>query len=130
MPPEESTKCSALIPNDLLEKLKESGYENRAEAIRLGLECLLKESQKIQAGINKTLIENPEESPENHRDSLELAELRGKYEIIQTLLDEKDKRIEDLAGQVERLDRLTYPFKKYEVKQIGDSKKKWWMIWK
>jgi hypothetical protein len=36
----EMKKVSAWIPQETLTKLGEKGYQNRAEAIRLGLECL------------------------------------------------------------------------------------------
>ena len=42
----EMKKVSAWIPQETLTKLEEKGYQNRAEAIRLGLECLLNESSK------------------------------------------------------------------------------------
>ena len=51
----EMKKVSAWIPQETLTKLEEKGYQNRAEAIRLGLECLLKESTKED-------IRNPMES--------------------------------------------------------------------
>ena len=47
----EMKKVSAWIPQDMLIKLEEYGYQNRAEAIRLGLECLLRESGKEDTGI-------------------------------------------------------------------------------
>lgn len=40
----EMKKVSAWIPQETLTKLEENGYQNRAKAIRSGLECLLKKS--------------------------------------------------------------------------------------
>ena len=51
----EMKKVSAWIPQETLTKLEEKGYQNIAEAIRLGLECLLKISIKED-------IRNPMES--------------------------------------------------------------------
>ena len=64
-------------------------------------------------------------------DPVELAELRGQHAVIQRLLEEKDKRIEDLSKEVERLDMFAHYFKNVEIKQIEApaEKKKWWRFW-
>jgi predicted RNase H-like nuclease (RuvC/YqgF family) len=66
-------------------------------------------------------------------DPVELAELRGQHNVIQRLLEEKDKRIEDLSKEVERLDMFAHYFKNVEVKQIEASAtekaKPWWRFW-
>ena len=54
-------------------------------------------------------------------DPLELAEMKGRYEGIQRLLEEKDKRIEDLSREVERLDIFAHYFKSTEPKLIEAS---------
>jgi predicted RNase H-like nuclease (RuvC/YqgF family) len=66
-------------------------------------------------------------------DPLELAEMKGSYTGMQRLLDEKDKRIEDLTREVSRLDMFAHYFKNVEVKQIEDTTaekvKPWWKFW-
>lgn len=64
-------------------------------------------------------------------DPLELAEMKGSYTVMQKLIEEKDKRIEDLTREVSRLDMFAHYFKNVEVKQIEapGEKKKWWKFW-
>jgi predicted RNase H-like nuclease (RuvC/YqgF family) len=201
----EMKKVSAWIPMEILTKLEEKGYQNRAEAIRLGLEYLLKESNKddnkillesIQEDIRNPMesIENPKEEYRNPMESnkdykwnpmesngiqseilkarseelerriesernylkreierltltlqespdpVELAEVRAHFEGLKRLLDEKDKRIENLnreveglQKEVERLDMFAHYFKSVEVKKIeapaAEKIKPWWKFW-
>ena len=201
----EMKKVSAWIPIEILTKLEEKGYQNRAEAIRLGLEYLLKEStmddnkislESIQEDIRNPMesIENPKEESRNPMESnkdykwnpmesngiqseilkarneelerriesernylkteierltlalqespdpVELAEVRAHFEGLKRLLDEKDKRIENLnreveglQKEVERLDMFAHYFKSVEVKQIeapaAEKAKPWWRFW-
>jgi chromosome segregation ATPase len=65
-------------------------------------------------------------------DRSDLAELKGLYEGKLQLIEEKDKRIEDLSKEVERLDMFAHYFKNVEVKQIeapATEKKRWWKFW-
>jgi|GEM_PF-3372175 len=68
-----------------------------------------------------------------------LQALRHNLDIIQTaydgtqrLIEEKDKRIEDLTKEVEMLNMFAHYFKNVEVKQIGvpaEKKKPFWKFW-
>jgi Arc/MetJ-type ribon-helix-helix transcriptional regulator len=179
----EMKKVSAWIPIEILTKLEEKGYQNRAEAIRLGLEYLLKESNMDDKrtplesqieGIRNPMdsIKNPNEEHwnpmESHKednknlmesngiqyevlkirneeldrriemertylkreierltdiidkapDPVELAEVRAHFEGLRRLLEEKDKRIEDLTREVTTLNGFAHYFKTAEIKQI------------
>lgn len=75
--------------------------------------------------LQKTIQELPDRS--------EFAELKGLYEGKLQVIEEKDKRIEDLSKEVERLDMFAHYFKNVEVKQIeapGAVKvKPWYKFW-
>jgi Arc/MetJ-type ribon-helix-helix transcriptional regulator len=69
-----------------------------------------------------------------------LQELRHSLDIIQTaydgtqrLIEEKDKRIDDLTKEVEMLNVFAHYFKTVEVKQIGvpaaEKVKPWYKFW-
>ncbi len=65
-------------------------------------------------------------------DPFELAEMKGSYAVTQRLLEEKDKRIEDLTREVSRLDMFAHYFKNVEIKQIeapGEKKRPWYKFW-
>lgn len=66
-------------------------------------------------------------------DPLELAKTQGHLEGLQRLIEEKDKRIEDLTREVSRLDMFAHYFKNVEVKQIeaptAEKVKPWWKFW-
>lgn len=194
----EMKKVSAWIPIEILTKLEEKGYQNRAEAIRLGLEYLLKESNMDDKrvplespiedvrnpldsienpkeehwnplehpkgdnenlmesnGIQYEVLKNRNEELERHikmertylkkeierltdiidraPDPVELAEVRAHFEGLQRLLEEKDKRIEDLTREVTTLNGFAHYFKTAEVKQIeapaAERKKPWYKFW-
>jgi predicted RNase H-like nuclease (RuvC/YqgF family) len=64
---------------------------------------------------------------------LELVQTRAYNEGLQKLLEEKDKRIEDLTMEVEDLRGFAHYFKTVEVKQLEAPKidviKPWWKFW-
>jgi len=184
-------KVSAWIPQDTLTKLEEKGYQNRAEAIRLGLECLLRESGKEDTGnpmeSNEEDIRNPMESSEEdirnpmesneedirnpmesnnvtngilqarvedlekHNETLkteisrlknvimeapdpiELAKLQERNEGLNLLINEKEKRIEDLTKYKEDIGVFANYFKSNPVKQIeapaAEKVRPWWRFW-
>jgi predicted RNase H-like nuclease (RuvC/YqgF family) len=73
-------------------------------------------------------------------DPIELADIRARYEGLQVLLEEKDKRINDLTREVEGLkdgkktmEEFAHYFKSSEIKQIeapaAEKKKPWYKIW-
>ena len=71
-----------------------------------------------------------EEAP----DPVELAKVQAHYEGLQKLLEEKDKRIEDLTKYKEDIGAFAHYFKNVEVKQIEApapeiNKKPWWKVW-
>src|SRR5659263_165028 len=184
----EMKKVSAWIPQDTLTKLEEKGYQNRAEAIRQGLECLLRESGKEDTGnpmeSNEEDIRNPMESSEEdirnpmesneedirnpmesnnvtngilqarvedlekHNETLkteisrlknviieapdpiELAKLQERNESLNLLINEKEKRIEDLTKYKEDIGVFANYFKSNPVKQIeapaAEKVRPWW----
>jgi hypothetical protein len=132
------TKCSALIPDDLLERLREAGYNNRAEAIRLGLECLLKEKESPPES-SKIYDKNLEESFKNLQESYKI--LNESYMnqkislgILTARNEELNKHLETVKIELEDNKEL---HKNYMVqvqtviaqKQI-EQKKSWWKFWK
>lgn len=66
-------------------------------------------------------------------DPLELAEMKGNFTGMQKLLEEKDKRIEDLTREIETLNLFAHYFKNIEVKQIeapaAEKKRAWYKLW-
>jgi hypothetical protein len=113
----EMKKVSAWIPQETLTKLEEKGYHNRAEAIRLGLERLLMESNGEPI---KESIWKPVESTENTLESIQKPmesiiegirnpmESNGiQYEIMKSKNEDLEKRHEIertyLKKEIERL---------------------------
>ena len=95
----EMKKVSAWIPQETLTKLEEKGYHNRAEAIRLGLEYLLLESNEEPI---KEPIWNPTESTKNAVESNGI-----QYEIMKAQNEGLERRHEIektyLKKEIERL---------------------------
>ncbi|MGB9131098.1 MAG: hypothetical protein WCB90_00565 [Methanosarcina sp.] len=75
--------------------------------------------------LQKTIQELPDRS--------EFAELKGLFEGKLQVIEEKDKRIEDLSKEVERLDMFAHYFKNVDIKQIeapaAEKKKPLYKIW-
>ena len=108
-------KVSAWIPQDTLTKLEEKGYQNRAEAIRLGLEYLIKESNaedtRNPMESNTENKKNPTES--NVEDVKNPMESSGiQYEIHKARIEELERRNETernyLKKEIERLTALLH----------------------
>lgn len=159
MPLQNCTKCSALIPDDLLDKLKEAGYENRAEAIRLGLECLIRESQKnlkdsrenqerILANTEesyknlsesyKTLeesYENQKESSATLRESIaglqaRNEELKAHNETLKKDLENANKREEDLKNMHNNyMLQMQTLINQRALESPEEKKRPWYKIW-
>jgi len=159
MPPVEKHKINVWIPESLWKQIESLGYdsptkatiaafealalreekESNQEALGRSMEEKLPELEKcIQYLENSTREKNTEilrlqkviqEAP----DRAELAELKGNHTGLQRLLEEKDKRIEDLTREVSRLDMFAHYFKNVEVKQIEahatEKVKTWWKFW-
>src|SRR5674476_120124 len=66
-------------------------------------------------------------------DPIELVKLQERNEGLQRLLEEKDKRIEDLTREVGTLNGFAHYFKNVEVKQIEapapEKVKPWYKFW-
>lgn len=66
-------------------------------------------------------------------DPVELVEVRAHFEGLQRLIEEKDKRIDDLTREVTTLNGFAHYFKTVEVKQIeapaAEKVKPWWKFW-
>ena len=64
-------------------------------------------------------------------DPVELAEVRAHYEGLQRLLEEKDKRIEDLTRYKEDMSSVANYFKskKTELIEASGAKRPWWRFW-
>jgi hypothetical protein len=144
-------KISAWIPAALYDEIEKAGYKSPTVAVTKGLELLV----RTQNGdIPETIGDIPEtigDIPGTEKnylrkeierltniidkapDPVELAEMKGNFTGMQRLLEEKDKRIQDLTREVETLNVFAHYFKNVEVKQIeapGEKKKSFWMFWK
>jgi chromosome segregation ATPase len=62
---------------------------------------------------------------------VELAKVQANKEGLERLLEEKDKRIDDLTRENGTLNEFAHYFKNIEVKQIKapGAKKPWWQFW-
>jgi hypothetical protein len=105
----EMKKVSAWIPQETLIKLEEKGYQNKAEAIRLGLEYLIRDS-------NMEDIRNPTESTDKQMESKEnrlesiVGDIRNPTEsngILKARIEELERRNDTertyLKKEIERL---------------------------
>lgn len=146
-----NAKISESLHSALLAAVNAGRYKDKTACITEALEKLLNNTQEETQTDSEVLqskaaeIQNLEtELRKNYAeiqrlqsviqglpDPLELAELHGQHAVIQRLLEEKDKRIEDLSKEVERLDMFAHYFKNIDVKQIEapGEKKKWWKFW-
>jgi len=149
-------KISAWIPNTLYEDIEKAGYTSPTIAVTKGLELLVKthsgdiletaghnvdtigdipETYRRQLETEKNYLKKEierltniiDESP----DPVELAEMKGNFKGMQRLLEEKDKRIEDLKREVETLNVFAHYFKAVEPRQIEspEVKRPWWKFW-
>ena len=77
----------------------------------------------------KTLEDRLSKAP----DPVELAEVRAHYEGLQRLLEEKDKRIEDLTRYKEDMSSVANYFKSKKTELIEapatEKVKPWWKFW-
>src|SRR5271157_1782980 len=103
----EMKKVSAWIPQETLNKLEEKGYHNRAEAIRLGLEYLLKYS-------NMEDIRNPKVCSMGDTKSLTDSIMEG----TRVPMDSNGSQYELLKAKNEELERLIETERTYLKKEI------------
>lgn len=129
-------------------QLKEdiAGYKQDIEGYKQDIEGSKKDLERVQEGYNQDItgykenikslnseIERLQAVIMEAPDPLELAEMKGNYAGLQRLLDEKDKRIEDLTREVTTLNGFAHYFKSVEAKQIeaptAEKSKPWWKFW-
>jgi predicted RNase H-like nuclease (RuvC/YqgF family) len=108
------------------------GSKKDLERIQKGYEQNIAEYKENIRALN-TEIARLRESLANSPDLVELVEVRAHFSGLQKLLEEKDKRIEDLTREVGTLNGFAHYFKNVEVKQIEapavEKVKPWWQFW-
>lgn len=157
MPDEIRIPVNAKIPESLhvslMEAVSTGKYKDKTACITEALEKLLHntqdetqidndvlqsktaEIQNLQSELHKNYaeIQRLQSVIQELPDPSELAELRGQHTVIQRLLEEKDKRIEDLTREIETLNLFAHYFKNIEVKQIeapaAEKKRPWYKLW-
>jgi len=146
-------KINCWVPESLWEKVEALGYDSPTKATVAGYEALIgkgdTEEEREDLGNNREnmgnnweemgkqleeaqrQIKNYEEKLRTAPDPVALAKVQAHYEGLQKLLEEKDKRIDDLTREVETLNAFAHYFKNVDVKQIEApaEKKKWWRFW-
>jgi hypothetical protein len=112
----ESPLISPEIPG-----ISPEGYKRDIEGYKGNIKSLNSEIERLQA----VIMEAP--------DPLELARLQERNEGLKLLLEEKEKRIQELTQYKEDIGAFANYFKNVEVKQIEApvtaEKKKWWKVW-
>jgi len=113
--------------------------ENLMESNGIQYEVLKTRNEELERHIEmertylKKEIERLTDIIDRAPDPVELAEVRAHFEGLQRLLEEKDKRIEDLTREVTTLNGFAHYFKTAEVKQIeapaAERKKPWYKFW-
>ena len=97
------------------------GYKQDIEGYKESIKALNIEIERLK----NVILEAP--------DPLELARLRERNEGLKLLLDEKEKRIQELTQYKEDIGAFANYFKNVEVKQIeapkAEKKKPFWKFW-
>lgn len=101
-----------------LERIQD-GHKQDITGYKENIKSLNSEIERLQA----VIMEAP--------DPLELARLQERNEGLKLLLNEKEKRIQELTQYREDIGAFANYFKNVEVKQIEAprTKKKWWKVW-
>ncbi len=122
-------------------QLKENiaGYQKDIEGYEKDLERIQEEYKQDTIGYKENIkylnseIERLKDVIQEAPDPLELARLQERNQGIKLLLDEKEKRIQELTQYKEDIGAFANYFKNIEVKQIEATatteKKKWWKFW-
>jgi len=157
--PQNTVHVGARIPEDLYNTCS-TKYKNMTTAIIAGLELLVEQDEnnssteenncsteenncgKLKAVIEEKnrMIQELRESLAKSPDPVELAEVRAHFEGLKLLLEERNKRIDEIKNEKDaRIQELTreinridyHSMKNSETKQIeAHGIKKWWMFWK
>lgn len=144
---EEKKRVNAVIDLDLYVRITEAGY-GISEAVTKGFEKLLEEPREdlhantLESTENlsvSTEIEELKVRIEDYKaqiqtlkleitrlqnvimeapDPMELVKIQERNEGLNLLIDEKNKRIDDLTREVERLDIFAHYFKNVDIKQL------------
>jgi predicted RNase H-like nuclease (RuvC/YqgF family) len=117
----DAVQTSHTLANHVIQELTATTEEQkiRIEDYKAQVTALNGEITRLK----NTIMETP--------DPIELAKLQERNEGLNMLIEEKDKRIEDLTREVGTLNGFAHYFKNVEVKQIETpgAKKPWWKVW-
>jgi DNA repair exonuclease SbcCD ATPase subunit len=120
------------------------GYKQNIEILKKDIEGYSKDLERIQEGHKQDItgykenikslnseIERLQAVIMGAPDPLELARLQERNEGLKLLIEEKEKRIQELTQYKEDIGAFANYFKNIEVKQIEapGEKKKWWKFW-
>jgi predicted RNase H-like nuclease (RuvC/YqgF family) len=135
-PDQENTEDKSLL------REKENEIQNLQKEVRRSKEeirVLQEEVKRSKDEVNRSKedyirrIKSLEEKLANSLDPVEIAEVRAHFEGLQSLVEEKDKRIDDLTREAETLNVFAHYFKNVDVKQIeapaAEKKKPWYKFW-
>jgi|SRR5271157_1361050 len=114
-------KVSYDLYNALNSAITEGRYSNMTVAVTEALEKELQQPSR----------QNLDSVVQELRHELDVA--KTAYDGTQRLIEEKDKRIDDLTREVETLNVFAHYFKATDVKQIESPEaikvKPWWKFW-
>ena len=158
MTSEKKHKINVWIPESLWKQIERLGYDSPTKATIAAYEALA--TQEAQGSSQEAIGSSPEEKlselkkqiedMENSNreknteierlqavimeapDPLELARLQERNEGLKLLLEEKEKRIQELTQYKEDIGAFANYFKNVEVKQIeapAEKKKRFWKFW-
>jgi hypothetical protein len=149
-------KIQAWIPLEMWDKIVSLGYNSPTIAVTKAFEKLLEDSLEDPYGIPNVSpkgplesldiptykarieeaqrqIKNLEERLKGAPDREELIKLQVTNEGLKSLLEEREKRIEEINSHYENIKSFANYFKSSEPKQIevpaAEKKKPWYKIW-
>jgi len=141
-----NAKIPKPLHDKLLEAVNSNKFKDKTDCITQGLEIILgnthqesppeenviqeyeNEIQKVQAELRENYAKI-EELQNEIKKLPHSSEVAARLEGMQALLEEKDKRINDLTREAETLNVFAQYFRSSEVKQIEGEKRKWWRFW-
>src|SRR5665647_817650 len=119
----DAIQTSHTLANNVIQDLTATTEEQktRIEDYKAQITALNAEITRLK----NTIMETP--------DPIELAKLQERNEGLNMLIEEKDKRIEDLTREVGTLNGFAHYFKNVDVKPVeapaAERKKKWYKFW-